>query len=97
MELSKLDLALIAVVAAGLIWIEHNNRIVIGPPAATKTLAPAASLCPETDDAPMSTACIKFITGGASQAVQPGPPAHSTYYQPATRSASTILVAPDGY
>jgi hypothetical protein len=59
--LSKLDLALVAIAAASLIWIEHNHRIVIGPLAAAE--APAASVCPKTDDAPYSAGCIKFIGG----------------------------------
>jgi hypothetical protein len=97
MALSKLDLALVAIATAGLIWIEHNHRIVIGPMAAAEAPAPAASLCPETDNAPMSTACIKFIGGSVSWAVRPGPPAQSPHSRPVTRSGSTVLAAPDGY
>jgi hypothetical protein len=62
MALSKLDLALVAIAAAGLIWIERNHRIVIEPLAAEAS-APA-SVCPKTDDAPYSAECIKFIGGG---------------------------------
>ena len=64
MELSKLDLALVAIAAASLIWIEHNNRVVTGPLAAAEAPAPAISVCPKTDDAPYSKECLKFISGG---------------------------------
>jgi hypothetical protein len=65
--LSKLDLALVAIAAASLIWIEHNHRVVIGPLAAAE--ATAASVCPKTDDAPYSAECIKFIGGGVVPAM----------------------------
>ncbi len=67
MALSKLDLMLVAVAAAGLIWVEHNHRVVIGPLAAAEpSAAPAAAVCPKTDDAPYSAECIKFIGGGVA-------------------------------
>ena len=65
---SKLDLALVAIAAASLIWIEHNHRIVIGPLAAAEAPPPAASVCPKTDDAPYSAECIKFIGWGTAPA-----------------------------
>lgn len=64
MVLSKLDLAIVAVIAAGLLWIEHEHRIIIGTPAAAEVAPPAASVCPDTDDVPFSADCIKFIDGG---------------------------------
>lgn len=69
MALSKLDLALAAIAAATLIWIEHNHRIVIGPLDAAQAPALTASVCPKTDDAPYSAECIKFIGGGLAPAV----------------------------
>jgi hypothetical protein len=70
MALSKLDLALVAIAAASLIWIEHNHRVVIGPLAAAEaTTASSAAVCPKTDDAPYSAECIKFISGGVLPAV----------------------------
>jgi hypothetical protein len=78
MALSKLDLALVAIAAAGLIWIEHNHRIAIGSLAAAEAVTPAASVCPKTDDAPFSSECIKFIGGGVSPKTasrQPAAPA----------------------
>ena len=67
MALSKLDVALAAIAAASLIWIEHNHRVVVGPLAAAE--APAASVCPKTDDAPYSAECIKFIGGDVAPTV----------------------------
>jgi hypothetical protein len=75
--LSKLDLALVAVAAAGLIWIEHNQRVVIGSLTAVEATPPAASVCPKTDDVPFSAECIKFIGGGVSAVIAPRPPAAS--------------------
>jgi hypothetical protein len=64
MVLSKLDLALVAVIAAGLFRVEHAHRIVIATPAAAEVMPPAASVCPDTDDVPFSADCIRFIDGG---------------------------------
>jgi hypothetical protein len=64
MVLSKLDLALVAVVAAGMLWFEHDHRVFVGTPAAAAATPPAASVCPDTDDVPFSADCIKFIDGG---------------------------------
>ncbi|MFZ2069576.1 MAG: hypothetical protein WAV27_26700 [Xanthobacteraceae bacterium] len=72
MTLSKLDLVLVAIAAAGLVWIEHNHRVVIGPLAAAEAQAPAASVCPKTDDAPYSAECIKFIGGSMAPALLSG-------------------------
>jgi hypothetical protein len=66
MVLSKLDLALMAVIAVGLLWIEHEHRVIIGTPAAAEGAPPAASVCPASDDVPFSADCIAFIGGGAS-------------------------------
>ena len=65
MVLSKFDLALVAVIAAGLLWIEHGNRIVIATPAAAEAPPPPKSACPATDDVPFSADCIRYIEGGA--------------------------------
>ena len=69
MALSKLDLALVAIAAASLIWIEHNHRVVIGPLAAAEATAPATSVCPKTDDAAYSAECLTFINGGVLPAI----------------------------
>ena len=72
MALSKLDLALAVIAAAGLLWIEHHHRMVIGPLAAAEAPPTAASVCPKSDDIPYSAECIKFISGGAEHIVVPG-------------------------
>jgi hypothetical protein len=63
MAVSKLDLVAAVVMAAALLRIEHDHRIVIGTSAAA--VPSAASVCPATDDVPFSADCIKFIDGGA--------------------------------
>jgi hypothetical protein len=89
MVLSKLDLALVVIAAASLIWIEHNHRVVIGPLAAAE--APAASVCPKTDDAPYSAECIKFIGGGAAPAMPSDSTVHTELRCPLGNEG-----APDG-
>jgi hypothetical protein len=64
MVLSKLDLAIVAVVAAAMVWVEHENRIIITTPAAAEA-APASTVCPEKDSVPFSADCLTFIGGGA--------------------------------
>lgn len=64
MALPRIDVAIVAVIAAGMLWIEHGHRIVVATPAAVDAAQSAASLCPDTDDVPFSTDCIKFIDGG---------------------------------
>jgi hypothetical protein len=70
MVLSKLDLAIVAVVAAGILWIEHEHRIFIGTPAAAEVAGPAASACPETDSVPFSADCLAFIDRGPAPEVR---------------------------
>ena len=69
MVLSKLDLAIVAFVAAGLLWIEHEHRIIIATPAAADVAPPAASVCPDKDSVPFSPDCIAFIEGGAAPVI----------------------------
>jgi hypothetical protein len=66
MVLSKFDVAIVAFVAAGTLWIEHGHRISIAAPMAADM--PAASACPDNDSVPFSADCIAFIDGGASAA-----------------------------
>jgi hypothetical protein len=69
MAVSKLDLVAAVVMAAVLLRIEHDHRIVIGSSAA---VAPSAvAVCPATDDVPFSADCIRFIGGGASPDQRP--------------------------
>jgi hypothetical protein len=71
MMLSKLDLAFMAVVAVGLLWIEHEHRIIIATPAVAEVAPPAASVCPDTDDVPFSADCLAFISGGVLPDIHP--------------------------
>jgi hypothetical protein len=64
MALSRIDLAVVVVVAVGMLWIEHEHRITIATPAAAEIMPPAGAVCPDTDDVPFSADCIKFINGG---------------------------------
>ena len=73
MTLSKLELALVAVIAAGLFAVEREHRGVIGTPVATEIAPPADSVCPSTDDVPMSAACMQFIGSGTSPDSQSRP------------------------
>jgi hypothetical protein len=87
---SKLDVAAAVVMAAVLLRIEHDHRIVIGTSAAA---APsAAAVCPASDDVPFSADCIKFIDGGSLPgrhrrlsvlAVSPDAGVHADLYAPA--------------
>jgi hypothetical protein len=73
--LSKLELVLVAVIAAGLIAIEREHRIVIGMPAPAEAAPPAGLLCPATDAVPLSTVCMKFVGNGTSPDIQSAPSA----------------------
>jgi hypothetical protein len=86
MVVSKLDVAFVLAVAAGLLWIEHNNRVIIGTPAAAEGAPPAASVCPARDDVPFSMACLKYIEGGVL------PPLHPPV-KPVTITSSVSLDA----
>lgn len=64
MAFTKLDLAVVAAIAGGLLWIEHSHRVVIGTPAAAEVAPSPTSVCPDTDDVPFSADCLAFIGGG---------------------------------
>ncbi len=66
MTLSKLDLALVAVLAAALFGVEQQHRVVIEPAPEAAVSDVPASVCPATDDVPFSAACLKFISVGRS-------------------------------
>ncbi len=85
MVLSKLDLAIVAVIACGMLWIEHEHRIVIATPAVAEVSPTAASVCPDRDDVPFSAACIAFISGNVV------PDRHSRV----SAAASTSAASPD--
>jgi hypothetical protein len=72
MALSKLDLAVAALLITALLWIEHGNRIVIGSLAASARAEPTAvSPCPLRDDMPFSADCLKAIDGVLPATVRP--------------------------
>jgi hypothetical protein len=70
MAFSKLDLAIVAVIAVALLWIEHDHRIVIGTPMSAEIAARTASVCPDSDSVPFSADCIAFIEDGTFPALQ---------------------------
>jgi hypothetical protein len=72
MVVSKLDLAFIVALAACLLIIEHGHRITIST-VATAAAPAGSSICPATDYAPFSVACIKYIERGVLPALQPHP------------------------
>jgi hypothetical protein len=94
MALSKLDLVLVAVAASGLIWVEHNHRVVIGSLTAAEAAPPAASVCPKTDDVPFSPECIKFIGGGGSPVIGRRPPAASSMLSARVERGAEIRTPP---
>jgi len=63
--LSRVLLASLAAVAAGLLWIEHEHRIVLASPAAAELAPVPQAACPENDSVPFDAACIAYIEGGA--------------------------------
>jgi hypothetical protein len=67
----KLDLIVLAAIMVGLVWIEHDHRIVIGSSAAAEAASLAASACPDNDSVPFSADCIAFIGGDISLGVGP--------------------------
>lgn len=64
MALGKFAPAIVAAVAVGLLWIEHDHRIVVATPASADDALPTAA-CPDSDSVPFSADCIAFIEGGA--------------------------------
>ena len=69
-RLSRLDLVAVAVLSAGLLWVEHKHRIVIGTHAAAEVATPA-TVCPDKDSLPFSVDCIAYINGAASSYSRP--------------------------
>jgi hypothetical protein len=89
MALSKLDLAAVAALAVGLLWIEHEHRIIIATPAAAEAAPSTASVCPDTDDVPFSEDCIAFINGGALPDVQSNPNTRTAAASPDAQRAES--------
>jgi hypothetical protein len=70
MALSKLDLAFALVVAACLLCFEHGNRVMVGA-VATAAIPRTSSICPVTDYAPFSAACLKYMDDGVLPPLRP--------------------------
>jgi hypothetical protein len=68
--LSKLDFAIVAIIAGAMLWIEHGPRVIITTPAAAQAGSPAAAVCPENDSVPFSADCLAFIQGGPAYSVR---------------------------
>lgn len=111
MVLSKLDLAFVALLVAGLLWIEHGNRIVTGSLAAARALPAKLAACPVTDDMPFSADCIKSIDAALPATVRaltsrvasnpaPGPDASARACSPGNQNAGDstqcLSFLPDG-
>ena len=69
MALGKFAPAIVAVVAVGMLWIEHGHRIVVATPASADD-TPATAACPDSDSVPFSADCIAFIEGGAASNIR---------------------------
>ena len=65
----KRDLAIfVALIACGMLWIEHSHRMVIGPPTpAELTARVAAAACPDNDNVPYTAICLRFLAGSRWQ------------------------------
>jgi hypothetical protein len=81
MVLSRLDWAVVLAIAAGLLWIEHEHRVTIPTPVAAEMVPPAASVCPKSDIAPYSAACLAFFEGARASGLIT--PAHAAWNAPA--------------
>jgi hypothetical protein len=66
--LTRLDLIVVAAVACGVIWIEHEHRINVMPTA--EEADSEASACPDNDSVPFSADCIAFIRSASSPAAR---------------------------
>jgi hypothetical protein len=69
MALGKFAPAIVVALAIGMLWIEHDHRIVVATPASTDD-APITAACPDSDSVPFSADCIAFIEGGASSNIR---------------------------
>ena len=62
---SKHDLVVvIAVVGAGMLWLENRHRVVIEPPIHPELAQVGATACPDSDTVPYSASSLAFLKGG---------------------------------
>jgi hypothetical protein len=69
MASGKFAPAIVAAVAVGMLWIEHDHRIDLATPASADD-TPATAACPDSDSVPFSADCIAFIEGGVSSNIR---------------------------
>ncbi len=79
--------------AALLLRVEHDHRVVIAAPSPAEP-SPAASVCPDTDDVPFSADCIRFIEGGAWPESHGRPSRQATPPDPGERRARHAPACP---
>jgi hypothetical protein len=65
MEINRIALFL-AVVVGAILWIEHDNRTAIEPPAVSEYRP-----CPDSDAMPYGARCIEFMMGAHVQDAAP--------------------------
>ena len=69
MALGKFAPAIVAAVAVGMLWVEHDHRIVVATPGSADD-TPTTAACPDSDSVPFSADCIAFIEGDASSNIR---------------------------
>jgi hypothetical protein len=69
MALGKFAPAIVVALAVGMLWIEHDHRIVVATPASADD-TPTTAACPDSDSVPFSADCIAFIEDGASSNIR---------------------------
>ena len=62
--------AIVALIAAAVLWIEHGNRIDAETPVSAANAAPAGTVCPESENLPYSADCIAFMQGDFASGVR---------------------------
>jgi hypothetical protein len=67
---AKLNLAILAAAAGGMLWVEHAHRITIEAAAPAEVASRETASCPENESVPFSQDCMAFIQGGAASDVR---------------------------
>ena len=63
MLITRFNVLVLAVVAGGLVWIEHAHRIKIEAPTSVEASAQPTPVCPANESVPFSPECMAFIQG----------------------------------
>ena len=61
---ARLNLAILAAAAAGVVWIEHAHRTRIEISTPAEIAGRNATICPENESVPFSADCMMFIQRG---------------------------------